>query len=58
MEKLKIDGKKPTKDSITRTVRMSGQCYDQIASIAEDKNISFNNVVNQLLEYSLHHMAK
>lgn len=58
MDKLKIDGKKPTKDSITRTVRMSGKCYDQIASIAEDKKISFNNVVNQLLEYSLNNMAQ
>lgn len=51
--RLKIVGRKPTKDSITRTVRMSGESYDKIVSIAEKENISFNNVVNQLLEYGL-----
>ncbi len=53
MWKLKIVGKVTTKDSITRTVRMSGECYDKIALIAEKENISFNNVVNQLIEYGL-----
>ena len=53
MGKLKIIGKVATKDSITRTVRMSGECYDKIALIAEKENISFNNVVNQLIEYGL-----
>lgn len=53
MGKLKIVGKVATKDSITRTVRMSGECYDKIALIAEKENISFNNVVNQLIEYGL-----
>ena len=53
MGKLKIVGKMKTKDSITRTIRMSGNCYDQIASIAEKEQISFNNVVNQLIEFGL-----
>ena len=53
MGKIKIVGKVTTKDSITRTVRMSGECYDKIALIAEKENISFNNVVNQLIEYGL-----
>lgn len=53
MGKLKIVGKTSTKDSITRTIRMSGDCYDKIALIAEKEKISFNNVVNQLLEYGL-----
>ena len=53
MGKLKIVGKVTTKDSITRTVRMSGECYDKIALIAEKENISFNNIVNQLIEYGL-----
>ena len=53
MNKLKIVGKSSTKDSITRTIRISGVCYDKIADIAEKEKISFNNVVNQLLEYGL-----
>lgn len=57
MNKLKIIGKKSTKDSITRTIRMSGDCYDKITSIAEQEKISFNNVVNQLLEYGLKNIS-
>ena len=39
MEKLKIVSNKKTKDSITRTIRISGQSFDKIASIAESNNI-------------------
>lgn len=53
MNQLKIVGKTSTKDSITRTIRMSGACYDKINLIAEKEKISFNNVVNQLLEFGL-----
>ncbi len=53
MNKLKIIGKTSTKNSITRTIRMSGDCYDKISVIAEKEKISFNNVVNQLLEFGL-----
>lgn len=53
MDKLKIVGRTTMKDSITRTVRISGDCYDKITDIAEKENISFNNVVNQLLEFGL-----
>ena len=56
MEKLKIIGKVSTKDSITRTIRMSGKCYDKISSIAEKEKISFNNVVNQLIEFGLNNI--
>lgn len=56
MDKLKIVGKSSTKDSITRTIRMSGDSYDKISNIAEKKNISFNNVVNQLLEFGLNNI--
>ena len=50
MEKLKIVSKKKTKDSI---IRMSGTSFDKIAIIAEKNNISFNNVVNQIIEFGL-----
>ncbi len=53
MEKLKIVSNKKTRDSITRTIRISGQSFDKIASIAESNNISFNNVVNQIIEFGL-----
>jgi predicted DNA-binding protein len=53
MGKLKIVVSNKTKDSITRTIRMSGDTYDRINEIADKNNISFNNVVNQILEYGL-----
>ena len=53
MGKLKIISESKTKDSITRTIRMSGATFDRIAELAEKNRISFNNVVNQILEYGL-----
>ncbi len=58
MGKLEIVVASKTKDSITRTIRMSGASYDKIAEIAEKKNISFNNVVNQLIEYGLKNLKE
>ena len=53
MGKLKIIAEIKTKDSITRTIRMSGTTFDKISELAEKNRISFNNVVNQILEYGL-----
>lgn len=53
MGKLKIIVSNKTKDSITRTIRISGKAFDRINSVAESNNISFNNVVNQLIEFGL-----
>lgn len=58
MSKLEIVVDNKTKDSITRTIRMSGETYDKIATIAEEKGISFNNVVNQLIEYALKNLKE
>ena len=53
MKKLKI--KKGTKrsDTITRTIRISGTTFDKINDLDEKNKISFNSVVNQILEYGL-----
>ena len=48
MGKLKIVINNKTKDSITRTIRMSGETYDKIAAIAEKKGISLNNLGEEL----------
>lgn len=53
MDKLKLVIKSKSKDSVARTIRMSGTTFDKITEIADKKAISFNNVVNQLIEYSL-----
>lgn len=53
MDKLKLVIKSKSKDSVARTIRMSGSTFDKITEIADQKSISFNNVVNQLIEYAL-----
>ena len=56
MEFLKITGRCPRKDSITRTIRLSGKSFDKISQIAEENDISFNNVINQIIEFGLAHV--
>lgn len=56
MEFLEITGRCPRKDSITRTIRISGKSFDRISQIAEENDISFNNVINQIIEFGLNHV--
>lgn len=58
MEFLKISGRCPRKDSITRTIRLSGKSFDKISQIAEDNDISFNNVINQIIEFGLNNLEE
>ncbi|MBQ8379806.1 MAG: hypothetical protein IJX34_03215 [Clostridia bacterium] len=53
MGKLIIENGNKKKDTITRTIRLSGEVYDKIFKLADKNNITFNNVVNQLIEYAL-----
>ena len=53
MGKLKIIKEIKRNDTITRTIRLSGEIFDKISSLAEKNDISFNNVINQIIEYCL-----
>ena len=53
MEKLKILSSSKNTDTITRTIRMSGKTFDKVMELAEKNGVSFNNVVNQIIEYGL-----
>ena len=53
MGKLIIENGNKKKDTITRTIRLSGEVYDKIFKLADKNNITFNNAVNQLIEYAL-----
>jgi len=46
--------KKPT--SSNRTVRMPDELIEKIGKIANDKGISFNQLVIQCCEYALEHL--
>lgn len=53
MEKLKIQNPAKSSDTITRTIRISGKMFDKISELAEKNKLSFNMVVNQIIEYGL-----
>ena len=57
MEKLKIENVKKNNDIITRTLRISGKTFDKINELAEKNDLSFNNVINQIIEYGLENLG-
>ncbi|MBR2290462.1 MAG: hypothetical protein IJ867_07820 [Clostridia bacterium] len=56
MKKLKIVNNTKGKDTLTRTIRISGENFDKIAGLAEENNTSFNNIVNQIIVYGLNNL--
>ena len=56
MDKLKIEKNSKTNDSVTRTIRISGRTFDKINELATENEISFNCVVNQIIEFVLHNL--
>ena len=53
MEKLKIVNSLKRDDTITRTIRISGKTFDKINELADKNDISFNCVINQIIEFGL-----
>ena len=53
MKKLKSEKNTKANDTITRTIRISGDTFDKITELAEKNGLSFNSVVNQIIEYGL-----
>lgn len=56
MDKLKITKNQKQNDTITRTIRMSGDTFDKVNNIAEKNGISFNSVINQIIEFGLNNL--
>lgn len=56
MEKLKIEKNLKTNNSVTRTIRISGKTFDKISELAAENEISFNCVINQIIEFGLHNL--
>ena len=53
MRKLKIEKSSKSNDTVTRTIRISGKTFDKINKLAEKNELSFNSVINQIIEYGL-----
>ena len=58
MDNLHIEKHTKANNSVTRTIRMSGKNFDKISDLAEKHDISFNAVVNQIIEYGLKHLSE
>ena len=56
MKKLRIENSKKSNDTITRTIRISGKTFDKINDFAEKNDLSFNSVINQIIEYGLENL--
>ena len=56
MEKLKIKQPQKSSDTVTRTIRMNGKTFDKIIELAEKNCLSFNSVINQIIEYGLNNL--
>lgn len=56
MEKLKIKKEQKSSETVTRTIRISGATFDKISKLAEKNEISFNSVINQIIEYGLNNL--
>lgn len=52
MEKITIN-KKHDSDTITQTIRWGGELYDKLQYLSYKNKVSFNYLVNRLIEYSL-----
>lgn len=57
MNKLRIEKNQKQNDTITRTIRMNGETFDKVTALAEKNGISFNSVINQIIEYGLNNLA-
>ena len=58
MEKLKIEKSSKANDTVTRTIRISGKTFDKINELAEKNELSFNGVINQIIEYGLSNLEE
>lgn len=58
MEKLEIKKSAKANNSVTRTIRISGANFDRINELAEKNEISFNCVVNQIIDFGLKNVSE
>ena len=57
MDSLKIEKAVKAPNSVTRTIRISGKNFDKITELAEKHEISFNAVINQIIDYGIKHIS-
>ena len=58
MKKLIINNSKKSNNTVTRTNRINGKTFYKINELAEKNNLSFNSVINQIIEYGLENLEE
>lgn len=58
MGKLTIKKEQKNNDTVTRTIRIIGTTFDKINELAEKNEISFNSVINQIIEFGLKNLEE
>ena len=58
MKKLIINNSKKSNNTFTITIRINGKTFDKINELAEKNNLSFNSVINQIIEYGLENLEE
>lgn len=58
MGNFKIEKNIKSNDTVTRTIRISGSTFDKISELAEKNKLSFNNVINQIIEFGLENLEE
>ena len=53
MDKLKIARVEPKIETLNRTIRIKVEVYDTIMELSEKTGVSFNKLINQILEYGI-----
>ena len=52
------DKNEKSNNTVTRTIRINGKTFDKINELAEKNNLSFNSVINQIIEYGLENLEE
>lgn len=56
MEPFEIDKSGDKIQSISRTIRLKAEIFDQLMLLSEESGVSFNKIINQCIAYALDNM--
>lgn len=53
MKTFEIDKSDGKIQSISRTIRLKAELFDQLMELSEESGVSFNKIINQCVTYAL-----
>lgn len=58
MKTFEIDKTDGKVQSISRTIRLKAELFDQLMELSEESGVSFNKIINQCVTYALETMKQ